>query len=209
MDQAKPAIRDLLQGAQVTTYAQLFADVKAWVKRSDLDAKIPTFVKLAEAKFNRDLRVRQMEADFSGTIDANGEIAQPAGFLAAKVLWPTAYDALTLTQQSLESVTARGTPNGAPSLFAVTKDAIRFDGSGSIAGVYYSSIPGLEANSTNWLATLAPDAYLFATLAEAAAYSMDAQQASVFGARGEAAIQQVISTDMRDRFSGPLVARKR
>jgi hypothetical protein len=193
----------------VTTYAQLVADVKAWIKRSDLDAQIPTFVKLAEAKFNRDLRVRQMEADLTGTIDASNEIAQPSGFLAIKTVWPVGYEASPLMQQSLDSVTATGRITGAPTVYAVTKDALRFNGSGSIAGVYFSGIPGLQANSTNWLATLAPDAYLFGTLAEAAVYTMETQQAALFGARSEAAIQQVQSTDMRDRFNGALAARKR
>ena len=44
----------------IATYTDLQSSVADWLNRSDLSAVIPTFIQLAEAKFNRELRTRDM-----------------------------------------------------------------------------------------------------------------------------------------------------
>ena len=57
------------------TYAQLQTAVEAWTHRTDLATLLPTFVGHAEARLNRDLRVRQMEAEMAPTaISVDGEV---------------------------------------------------------------------------------------------------------------------------------------
>jgi len=46
----------------ITDYASLQAEVAGWLARADLTSQIPTFIQLAEARFNRDVRVREMQA---------------------------------------------------------------------------------------------------------------------------------------------------
>lgn len=193
----------------MTTWAQLQADVQALSNRTDIADKISRFVGIFEDRLRRNLRVAAMEEAFSGTIDANNEIAKPADFLAFRAVWPVSYESTQLTPQSLESVIARNRTSGAPTMYAIKASAIRFDGSGDIAGVYFKDIPGLEASGSNWLSVYAYDAYLFGTLSEAWDYVGDDAQAQKYLQRSATVIESITAADQRDRHTGPLVARKR
>lgn len=193
----------------MTTYAQLQTDFPLWIKRTDLDSRLPGFISIFESRISRKLRTRQMETAFSGTIDSGNRITLPSDFLAFKVLWPNGYEEMTLRPKSLEAVLAEGRTAGTPSYFALDSTRVHFDGSGDITGVYYASLPGLVANSSNWLSTLAYEAYLFGALAEAELYSMNPQGAAIYTARSESILSEIASTDQKDKFSGLLAARAR
>lgn len=187
----------------MTTYTQLGTDLTTFAHQ-DLSSLLPRFVALAEDRMNRVLRVREMEADITGTIDANGEIALPSDFRDIKTIWVDGYEGAPLLAQSLEAVIANDTDAPA-TLFAVTDAAIRFNGTGSVTGVYYKSIPGLQANSTNWLSTSAYQVYLAGTLEQAYRYTRDAQQEGTEGARFE----KMMSELNRDTYRrAALVSRK-
>lgn len=192
----------------MTTYTQLQTDVPLWLKRTDIESALPGLVALFEARAGRKLRTAQMEAAFSGTI-TNSRIALPADFQAFKTLYQPGYQGTPIRPQSLESVLAKNRSSGTPTMYAVEKGFVRFDGSGDIVGVYHAKIPGLVANGSNWLSTLAYDAYLFGVLAEAELYSLNTQGAAGYVARSEMILSEIASVDMRDRFTGPLVARTR
>lgn len=193
----------------MTTWAQLQADVSALANRTDIADKIGRFVAIFEDRLRRNLRVSAMEEAFSGTIDANNEIAKPAGFLAFRAVWPTAFPTRQLTAQSLESVLARTGGVAEPTIYALKASAIRFNGTGAVSGVYYKDIPGIEANSSNWLSVYAYDAYLFGTLSEAWDYVGDDAQAQKYLQRSAVVIDSIGAADQRDRHHGPLVAVKR
>lgn len=193
----------------MTTWTQLQADVIAWTNRTDISDKIGSFVAIFEDRVRRNLRVSQMEQNISGTINASQELAKPAGFLAMRALWPSAYPVQQLEAQSLESVIARDTTSGPPTVYALKAGAFKFDGSGDVAGVYYQDIPGIKANASNWLSVSAYDAYLFGTLSEAWDYVGDGAQAQKYLQRSAVIIESLSASDQRDRHHGPLVARKR
>ena len=44
----------------ISTKAELHTAVANWLNRSDLTSRIPEFIALAEASFNRNLRTREM-----------------------------------------------------------------------------------------------------------------------------------------------------
>lgn len=46
----------------INDYSSLQAEIASNLARADLTTAIPTFIQLAEARINRDLRVRQMQA---------------------------------------------------------------------------------------------------------------------------------------------------
>lgn len=186
----------------MTTYATLVADIESWSARSDITAKIPTMVALFESRVNRTLRVRQMEASFTGTI-ANNVIPLPSGWLEFKRLWVVGYESHTLYPQSLERVVID--TEGVPNYYATDGSNVRFNGTGDIAGVYYTAIPSLYTQGTNWLSVLAYDAYLFGVLAEVATYQRDMEALQAHYARASAALESVSGSDTRLR--GPLVAR--
>jgi hypothetical protein len=193
----------------MTTYAQLLTDVPAWINRTDLAAYVPTFVGLFEARVNRRLRVRQMEAAFTGTIDASNQITLPSDWAAFKTLWADGYEHSPFKPQSLEFVVAQNRTSGAPTVYAIDGSNVRFDGAGDVVGVYFQKVPGLVANGSNWLCTAVYDAYLFGVLSEAHVFMLDEQRAAAFYARADDVLTNITDTDKRDRFSGPLVSRVR
>lgn len=187
------------------SWANLQADFSAWIKRTDLDAKLSGFVALFEAKAGRKLRHRSMETSHAAATAA-GVITNPANWLAWKLIWQD--DRLPMRPSTLEEV-RRFTSTGVPTIYAVDGGSTRFNGAGNVNAVYYAAIPGLVASGSNWLSVAAYDAYLFGVLAEAHTYSMDEQRAQMYEGRSMQALEALMSADQRDRFSGPLVARTR
>jgi hypothetical protein len=188
----------------MTTYTQLLADLQDWSVRTDIAAKVPTMVGLFETRVNRTLRTRQMEASFAGTI-ANNVVALPAGWLEFKRIWPDAEPKSTIHPQTLELVRER--IEGVPTLYATDGTNVRFNGAGAVTGVYFQAIPGLVANGTNWLCTVAYDAYLFGVLAEIADYMKDDAAMAKYFARSNAVLDDIAGVNMR--LYGPLRAVKR
>lgn len=193
----------------MTTWTQLQADVISWTNRTDVSDKIASFVGVFEARCRRNLRVRAMETAFSGTINASNKIAIPAGFLAFKALWPTATPQVPITVQFLDYLIARNRTTGVPTSYTLDGTNVLFDGVGAITGVYYTDIPGIVANASNWLSVSAYDAYLYGTLSEVWDYLQDDVQAQKYLQRSAVVLESLIGADARDKHSGPLVARKR
>jgi hypothetical protein len=189
----------------MTTYTQLKADVIAWSSKTDIEAVIPSMCRLFEARVNRELRVRQMEAAFAGAIASNA-LALPVGFLQFKRLWPDAYPGSPLKPQTLDFV-AQGV-DGTPEHYAIDGATVRFDGTGSVSvtGVFYQAVPSLADNATNWLSVLAYDAYLFGVLAEVGTYLMDDAEMAKHYSRSQTIIDGIRDADVR--VFGPLVSRK-
>lgn len=192
----------------LSTYTELQAAVADWLNRSDLTARIPDFIALAEEKFDRRLRVRAMELPLAETAIVDGLISIPTNTLAVKTLWVTGYEGAPLKSQSLEAVIASGS-DGVATLYAWQQTSWRFNGSGSVQGVLYRSIPRLAGVSSNWLLTAHPSAYLFASLAEAAVYMRDAESVLLWSSRSDAVIDEIAGNQVRDTASGALVARAR
>ena len=193
----------------MTTYAQLQTDFPLWSKRTDLASMISGFVGLFEAKVNRKLRTRRQETSFTGTINASSKIALPSDWAAFKTLWQANYESAPCRVQSMESVVASDRTSGTPTMYAIDGTNVRFNGAGDMLGIYYATVPGLVANASNWLSTAAYDSYLFGVLSEASLYQMDEERALLYQARADTALQEIINTDHRDRFSGPIEARAR
>jgi hypothetical protein len=188
----------------MSNYTQLLADLPDWSARTDIASKVPTMVGLFETRVNRVLRHRLMETSFSGTIASN-VVALPAGWLEFKRIWPDAEPKSTIHPQTLELVRER--IEGVPTLYATDGTNVRFNGAGAVTGVYFQAIPGLVANGTNWLCTVAYDAYLFGVLAEVADYMKDDAAMAKYFARSNAVLDEIAGTNMR--LYGPLVAVKR
>lgn len=188
----------------MTTFTQLSADVQAWCARTDIATKIPTFCTLFENRINRNLRLRQMETAFSGTIASNA-IALPTGWLQFKRLWADGYEDSILQPQTLEEVLRE--TQGVPTLYAVDGTNVRFNGTGDITGVYYKAIPSLYADEYNWLSVLAYDAYLFGVLAEVYTYQKDDAAMQSAYARSSSILDGLDGADKR--LTGPLRARAR
>ena len=190
-------------------YAELLARVQNWIHRTDLTALMPVFVENAEARFNRDLRVRQMEGAMAATaINASGAITLPDDFQAFRRVWVSGRPELTIDPQTLDYVKSYGTTGATPTLYALSRGEAVFNGAGTVEATLYESIPGLQESTTNWLSIAHPDLYLHATIAAACEYTLDAQQGAMSDAKAQMLIDKLNRMDHRDRYSGTLTARK-
>lgn len=185
-------------------YTQLRAQVSAWLSRNDLDPVVPDFIALAEERFNRQLRVSQMEVALPEAPIVDDRITLPATAADVKLLWIPGMESATIAPQALEFVIATKT-SGLPTNYAKNGADLVFNGGGSVQGVYFEKIPALSSAGANWLSESAPSAYLFGALAEAALYM--GGDPSIFEARMNGVLTDIQSNDQR--YNGPLTARAR
>lgn len=189
----------------ISTYGQLLTAINDHMHRSDLPGA--TFVALAEERFNRRLRVRQMETALASTPIVANKIAIPADTVAVRKMWVDGYESCPLRSQSLDAVMSNGT-TGIPTMYAWGASDFTFDGTGSVSGVLYTKVPNLETLTTSWLLDLSPSAYLFAALAEAYAYIENPSSAAMWGGRADGVLDELSGNDARDTHSGQLTSRK-
>ncbi len=195
----------------IATYTELQAAVIAWTHRDGdtaYAALVPDFIRLAEARFNRQLRTKGMETALASTALVSGALTLPAGFLAFKELRSDGDSDYTLQPATLEWLRDQPSTSGRPTKFAVTNTEVVCNGAGSIVGTYYKEIPALASNATNWLLTSHPD--LFASLEESGLYTMDEERSRLWAARANYLLEQVQSSDIGNQLNGgPLTARAR
>lgn len=199
-----------------TDYISLQAEIADYLARDDLATAIPGFIRLAEQRLNRELRVRQMEAitPASGTgalaTEAGGQyLALPTGFLEMRRLillgsggGPLSY----LTPQDL-AVTYGTTSSGVPKHYSVIGGNLAFGPvPGGVYGlemVYYAKIPALsDAAPANWLLADYPDLYLYGALLEAQPYIMNDERIQIWMGMFDRAIAAVKGEDARARWNG-------
>jgi len=193
----------------ITTYAELQAAAANWLVRADLAARIPEFITLAEARLNRVLRARlaEVEAPLSGVAGAR-TLPLPAGFAEPLALWivrATGREALPFIAPSLIGASSL---RGEPAAWTVDGASLAFDRPCDQAyGFTLRMLAkfGLsDAQPTNALLTDYPDAYLFATLCEAAPFLRDGELSAAYEARLSRALDEINSKDARSRAARAL-----
>lgn len=165
----------------ITSYSELQASVASWLNRADLTANINDFITLAESQLSRDLKTRQMELKTTlSTVVGVNTVALPTDMLemrrfqvAGSYNQPLSYR--TPDEQSIDfSDNSSGQPIvftviGANAELAPIPDAIY-----SLELTYRQRIPALsDTNTTNWLLSNWPDAYLWASLIAATPFIMN------------------------------------
>jgi hypothetical protein len=209
---------------QIIDYASLQAAVTEYLARDQdttLIARIPTFIQLAEAKFNRQLFVRQMEQRSTALVDtASSEpefISLPADFQSMR-------------RVRLSSVTGKpclefksgvqldeyrfGTSDvaGQPRYFTVFGGEIELaptpDAAYTIEMVYRRGIPPLASDSTNWLLALAPDLYVYGALLESAPYIKEDGRIQTWSLGFTTALNDLNNLGLTSTFNaGPMTVR--
>lgn len=182
----------------ITTYAELKSAIADWLLRDDLTAVIPSFVSLAEAKFNRNIRDYRMMKRLSVTVDAEYEDV-PSDWLQT-----SRYQLDTTPITTLEFVTPdqaaeearRYNSAGRPLFFSVVGTQFQHvpapDAAYTGALTYYSRIPALsDSVTTNWLLEAAPDVYLYGALMEAAPYLDDQEKLATWSGLMDRAMQNI------------------
>jgi hypothetical protein len=186
-------------------YAQLQDSIKGWLwDREDLAGRVPDFIAMAEADFNDELRVAQMEGS-ANIVLTNGAAPLPTDYLTwrrvmsqdswARVLefadpaWAEDHYGVRVEEPSWHFTIMGSTIKTYPSSVAnLTLD-------------YYKKIPALSSsNVTNWLLTRKPQVYLYGSLVHAAPFLDDDDRLQTYGALRKVALDSLRGTDVIARY---------
>lgn len=172
----------------LATYAELQSAVADFLNRDDLTAAIPSFIRLAESRIDRELRHWRMEKRSVADLDTQYS-AIPTDFLQPIRLQittlPTNEVAPISTAQMLDLRGDRNDQTGKPTHYALTAGSLELFPTPDVAYqssfVYYGRVPALSgSNTTNWLLTEAPDVYLYGALLHSAPYLKDDPRIAVW-----------------------------
>lgn len=195
------------------TYAQLQTSIANWLDRDDLTTAIPDFITLAEARFNRELRVRDMIVRKQAVSDKQ-YVQLPSDWLHAKNIqigttvleFKTMDDADRLRAAPLSGKTRYFTIVGSSlELLPTPSDDVE------IEMAYYKTIPALSGeNTTNWLLTKSPDLYLYASLLQAAPFLDNDERVPLWETAVTKTIESMNAESKAAEASGSrLIARRR
>lgn len=201
----------------INTYATLKTSIADFLNRDDLTSVIPTFITLAEAKFNRAIRTRQMIKRATATVDGRF-FAMPTDFLEAR-----SFQLNTNPITVLEYVTEGYgnslnsniyTSSGKPAKFTVVGTQLEVipapDSSYDAELTYYSKIAALsDDNTSNWLLISNPDIYLYGALLQSAPYLKDDARIAVWAQLYTACVDELNVSDQRASVASSLVSRAR
>ena len=203
----------------LATFSDLKSAAADWINRADLTAVIPTFITLAEAKFNRELRLRDMLVRAQATT-SNEFVAVPADFLENYSLELNMENigpqpSLAFIGPLDAKILKANKEVGKVRYYTIIDGAFELlPAPGSDTDViltYYQKIPALsDSQTTNWLLTRSPDLYLYSTLLEAAPYLRDDDRMQMWGqARGQVMAAMQMESERSMRPTTQLVARRR
>jgi hypothetical protein len=192
----------------VSTYSELLTELDAWLNRSDLTDRIPTFIRLFESRANRNLRTPEMHTQTSfATATGTPELALPADFLSARDLYLDSDPDVVL--EAMTPATMRNTYptslQGQPAAYTIVGQQLIIapspDSAYTLLLDYYQRIPGLsDDNPTNWLLTAYPDIYLWGSLCMAEAFLRDDSRLSVWKAAWDEATAEISVQANRQRM---------
>lgn len=168
------------------------------VGRPDIADVFPRLVKLAEAAFNRRLRMRDQITSTTVTI-ASGTANLPSDF--AEIIGLYDSNGAEYVQRPLHSVKQSGTRP----FYAISGSTIVTNGyDGDRTLEYYAKVPTLTdggMTDTNWLLTKYPTIYLYGVGFEAAKYVKDVELSQATAQLLKDAVEDAEGDDFRSRFS--------
>jgi len=196
------------------TFTELKDAIADWLDRSDLTTRIPDFITLAEARLNRDLRIRPMEVRSSmETTSGQRYFNLPGGYLQMRnmqmntnPITPLEY----ITPEMLDRLYGSDT-TGKPRAYSLIGDEIQLapipDSDYTIEMAFYEKFTPLGDGTSgtvtnNWLTLNAPDVLLYGSLLEAEPFIKNDERIALWLNAYNGAIRKLQDADDRDRHSG-------
>ena len=194
----------------ISNYTELKTAVANWLDRDDLTDRIPEFIALAEARFNRVLRLRSMEAKYTAnTVASQRNLALPASYIQMRNFQVNSNPLTTLSYVTPEIYDRLwgGSTGGTPKFYTILANEVSF---GPIPGsvmevemLFYKKFENLSGSvATNWLITNAPDIYLYGSMLEAEPFIMNDERVQLWAAALERGVSDLQEQDNKDRHSG-------
>jgi len=207
----------------IATRQELIDEVQSWLfGRGDIATKVPTFIRMFEAKANRILRCRQMEERATAYVNLTGApefVSLPENFQTMRrIRLPEETQKKTLkfaVPTQLDALREQSDTAGTPEFFTIFGTELELyptpNAASELEMIYRRTLaPLVAAADTNWLLDLAPDLYLYGTLMEAAPYLHEDERIPTWasGVQGGFADLNKLSDDATYN-AGPLVIRRR
>ena len=194
----------------ISNYTELKTAVANWLDRDDLTARIPEFIALAEARFNRVLRLRSMEAKYTAnTVAAQRNLALPTSYIQMRNFQVNTSPLTTLSYVTPEIYDRLwgGSTSGTPKFYTILANEVSF---GPIPGsvmevemLFYKKFDNLSGvTTTNSLLTDSPDLYLYGAMMEAEPFIMNDERVPLWAAALDRAVSDMQEQDNKDRHSG-------
>lgn len=205
--------------ADLTTFKGLCEAVADYLGREDLTERIPTFIRLAEQRMNRELRLRVMERRAETEVKA-GQAAVPLPWRREAGNWDVFMEMRDLVWQSADGMSrsltycppddyAETRAAGLPRQYTIIgRDLFLLPASeadGKLMLTYYAEIPPLGENQPdNAVLLTAPDLYLYATLLESVAFTRGSVPAKEWAEFYQGAKNKLDAAEQRARFTSNL-----
>ena len=196
----------------ITTYAELQTATANWLDRTDLTSRIPEFIELAEANFNRVIRQPDMVAKDDSFSIAGRYTTLPTDTLEIIRIVVDLTPVIVLEYLTPEEISERRivmSSTGKPYYFTTIGGATNQlevlpspDSTYTSSIVYYTRIAALSDDATsNWLLAEHPDIYLFGTLVEAEPYLKNDERMPMWTARLDKALNDLGLQGQRERHT--------
>lgn len=194
----------------ITTYSELKTSIADYLNRSDLTAIIPTFIALAEAQINRDVRHWQMENRATTSFDGQYG-TRPSDWIETIRLQLTGTGTTSMSLISQQAMADKRMSAedvaGKPLFYTHSESQFELyptpDGAYAAEVLYYQQVPALSDSATgNWLLTAAPDLYLYGALIHSAPYLVEDGRTAVFAQMYGAAVNQLNLQSEASKTSG-------
>jgi len=164
-----------------TSYTTLKSTIADYLARSDLTTQITDFVRLAEERLRRELRIRPMLKVATANTTANDStVSLPSDFLAMKDLHIDGNPVKVLQFQNTSNFfrNSRSSDKGVPTMYTLLGSEFQFapypDAVYTLRMVYYHKPDFLsDSNASNLFLANCPDLLLYGALAEAEPYLMN------------------------------------
>jgi hypothetical protein len=200
----------------ISTYSDLKTAIANYLARTDLTDQIPDFIRFAEIRLRRELRIRQMlKTVTTSTTGGDSTVELPSDFLEVRdfVVDTNPIQPLTYSSPSTFSRNSRRTESGKPIDYTIM--ALEFelaptpDSNYTLELLYFAAPTYLsDSNTSNVFMANAPDALLYASLLEAEPYIMNDARIQTWGSMYNRAIETLNISDQQGQYSGVPLAMK-
>jgi len=197
-----------------TSYSELKTTIAGYLARTDLTTQIPDFIRLAELRLRRDLRIRQMlKSVTTATVASDSTVELPSDFLEVRdfVVVGNPVRPLNYYSPSAFNRNTRTWEIGKPIDYTVLANDFQLapipDTVYTLKMFYFAAPVFLsDSNSSNAFLANTPDALLYGALLEAAPYLMDDARINTWGTMFDRAMASITRSDEQGQYSGvPLV----
>ena len=198
----------------LSNYTELKDAIADWLDRSDLTARIPDFIALAEARVSRELRIRAMETRANmNAVGGTKYYALPSDYLQMRNFQLNTNPTTPLeyiTPEMLDRLYGSDT-TGKPKAYTLIGDEIQLspipDSTYVVEMAYYAKFEALGDGTggtvtSNWLTANAPDILLYGALIEAEPFIKNDERIQLWLTAYKEAVDKLQKADDRDRHSG-------